>query len=257
MSPSDSPRELRHGRVWLIHACAHREVTDQLELLDADAVMSTLALSPEETRLEPATGRAPTRFIELGGTRLHLRRARHGGWLAPLWRGGMAGLGRMRAEFQATYSLYQHGAPVPEPVFAVGYRRGLLWEIGFATRHEADAQDGVAFLSSRPDAKRIVAAARAAGLALRAFHGQGARHADLNLGNLLVRERDDGVDVLVIDLDQVRLGRVPSSAQRCHELRRLARSLDKTGLMAVLGPDARRAFGAAYAGDVSADPTTP
>ncbi len=248
MSHTAAPCEARHGRVWLMHAPQHAGTIEALGLREPAAARALLHVDAQDVADTPRTGRAPTLRIEAGDLALHFRHARHGGWLAPLWRGGMGGFGRMRAEFIANHALHAKGAPVPEPVFALALRRGALWDVGLATVHEADALDAVAFLSAQRPAARVLQAAHAAGEALRAFHSAGARHADLNLGNILIRERPERVDALIIDLDRVRTGRPPDAARRRTELRRLVRSLRRTGLGDALGAEARAAFHASYAG---------
>jgi 3-deoxy-D-manno-octulosonic acid kinase len=204
-----------------------------------------------------AAGRAPTRICTLPDRpeALLLRRVLHGGLLAPLWTGRIASLSRPRTELRVTATLRAKGAPVPRPVLALARRRGLLWDAALATVFEAGTLDGLAFLATRPTPAQACGAALAAGGAIRAFHDLGGRHGDLHAGNLLVRARSepdplgdacDEYDAWVIDLDRARVGPPAPLSVRSAELRRLARSLRKRGLLAQLDSSVREAFWSGY-----------
>ena len=205
-------------------------------------------------------GRAATSVLSLPdrSERLHLRPLRHGGWLAPLWRDGVAGLARARAEREAPAALRLAGAPVPVPARVGGHRRGLLWQAALGTLYEEDTANAADFLARvdprddpPDDPMWAVWAARAAARAIRRFHDAGGQHADLHIGNLLVRERSDQRDrceVLIVDLDQARHGAVPSPARRMAELMRLYRSLEKRSLVESLGARGVAAFFTQYTG---------
>jgi 3-deoxy-D-manno-octulosonic acid kinase len=187
------------------------------------------------------------------GSRLVLRGFRPGGWLAGLRPGSLASPTRLFDELRATHELARRGAPVPRPAFAVAHRRAAGWQGGVATQRIDSATNAQAVLRSRPDPDRLAAIACAAGRAVRRFHDAGGRHADLHLGNLVVRE-GDVPRVLVVDLDRARVGSRPGPARRARELARLARSLDKSlrGEAAAVAPEAlRAAFLTAYVEDDS------
>ncbi len=200
-----------------------------------------------------ATGRAATADVWLPGAeeRLVLRGLRRGGLLGPLLGGALWGPGRPLRELRATAALRAAGAPVPRPVLALAWRRvGPLWNGAFATVREPHAVDALTFLEGGPQRRRIQAAARAAGHAVRRFHDVGGRHADLHVKNLLLREGRSAIEALVIDLDRVRcVSRVPPS-RRMTELMRLYRSLRKRNLLERVGARGCAAFFHAYvAGD--------
>jgi len=217
----------------------------QHEILKPGALEQILAANPEGPR-----GRTATAIMTLEGRteRIHLRPLRHGGWLAPVWGGRVAGLGRARAESDVTASLRSAGAPVPRPAFVLGHRDGLLWRAAIGTVYEEDTLDGAAFLAAAPAAGERVRVARAAARAIRSFHDAGGRHADLHIRNLIVRDRADGCEVLIVDLAGARHARPPSPKRRMRELMRLYRSLDKRSLLEALGARAEVAFLEAYVG---------
>ena len=85
---------------------------------------------------------------------------------------------------------------------------------------------------------------------MRRLHDAGGRHADLHIGNLLVRERERETEALVIDLDRARIVPKMTAARRLAELMRLYRSLLKRRLDHRVGSRGYAAFFSAYtAGD--------
>lgn len=224
--PRDGLREHRSGSSIWITTAGFESAGRALGLPDPAAVARLL--EPTEPLAGAAVGRAATRIEPLPGSdrRLHVRRVLHGGWLAPLWGGRIASLARVRDELRVSARLHAARAPVPEPAFAVAQRSGLLWRAALCTVHLEDTVDGIRLLRDEP--ARIPAAAHAAGAAVRDLHDRGVRHADLHVGNLLVREfADGGCAAWVIDLDRARLGAPLRPRRRLRELRRLLRSLHK------------------------------
>jgi hypothetical protein len=192
------------------------------ELLDPDTLTRRMEGAPG------ARGRAATALVALAdGSRLHLRPVRHGGLLAPLWGERLLGLGRPLRELRVCALLRARGAPVPRALLVVGRRRGPFWSAALGTLHESGARDGAAWLAARPSPAAQAAAIDAVARAVRRFHEAGGRHADLHLGNLLLRERGPSCEALVIDLDGARAGEPPGARRRMRELMRLYRSLVK------------------------------
>jgi tRNA A-37 threonylcarbamoyl transferase component Bud32 len=204
----------------------------------------------ERALAQPAgpSGRARTAVVSLPGRseRLHLRPVLHGGWLGPLLRDRLLGLARPLAELRVNARLRALGVPVPIPVLVAARRVSGFQRAALATVYEEGALDGFALLASPLAAAARQRAASAAGRAVRALHDAGARHADLQLGNLLFRARGAGFDAWVIDLDRARMQAPPGARARMRELMRLHRSLVKWGLEPRLGLRARASFFAAY-----------
>jgi 3-deoxy-D-manno-octulosonic acid kinase len=238
-------RHLRRGRVELL-------VADELEsaavgrgLLEPDAL--------ERAFVSPAGhGRAPTARLELapGAPRLHLRRLLHGGLLGPLLGDRFVGLARPISELAVTQRLREAGVPVPRPALLLA-RRGLgpLRACAVGTVFEEDTLDAAELLEARPDAPRMLRAAAAAGRSVRRFHDAGGRHADLHVKNLLLRERGESCECVVVDLDKARIASDPTPAERMAELMRLFRSLVKRGLLERVGGRGCARFLSAYCGD--------
>jgi len=218
-------REHRDGGVVWITTPAWEGTGRALGFPDPAVVARFLTAEPGDA--EGARGRAATRIATIAGSerRLHVRRVLHGGWLAPLWRGRIAGLARVRRELALTLALHDAGAPVPAPAFVLAQRVGWSWRAVFCTVHVEGAIDGIHVLR---EGGSLAAAARAAGTAVRDLHDRGARHADLHVGNLLVRsDADGGCSAWVIDMDRARLDAPVGDRRRSRELRRLLRSLRK------------------------------
>jgi tRNA A-37 threonylcarbamoyl transferase component Bud32 len=199
-----------------------------------------------------AGGRGATRLISLGGRaqRLHLRAVHHGGRAGGVLGRRLLSLARPLAELEVTTRLRARGSPVPQAVLVLGQRSRGLWRADVGTVYEEESVDGESFLRSAPSRARLLRAARAAGLAVRQLHDAGGRHADLHIGNLLVRERDLETQALIIDLDRARIEPGLSEARRMAELMRLHRSLVKRRLTGRVGDRGYAAFFRAYvAGD--------
>jgi 3-deoxy-D-manno-octulosonic acid kinase len=203
---------------------------------EARALLDPAALARALAATTGAQGRAATALYAPGdGSRVLLRPVRHGGLLAPLWGAHRLGLGRPLRELRVCAALRARGAPVPRALFVVGHRRGLLWSAVLGTSYESGARDGLSLLASRPEQRALAAATRAAARAVRRFHDAGGRHADLHLGNLLIREEGGVFDALVIDLDRGDVGAPPRAPRRMRELMRLYRSILKRGFEARVG----------------------
>jgi 3-deoxy-D-manno-octulosonic acid kinase len=184
-----------------------------------------------------------------GGSRLHLRRVMHGGWLASAGGERLLGAGRALRELRVAAALHARGAPVPRPVLAAAWRRGACVSAAIGTSHQEGAIDAAAFLRAAPARERVLRAAAAAGRAVRALHEAGGRHRDLHVGNLLLREGDEETIAWVVDLDRARLVPALSPARRAAELARLYRSLETRGLLAAASEAGCQAFLSGYTGE--------
>lgn len=184
-------------------------------------------------------GRASNAVVRLPGSeeRLHLRPFRHGGPLAGVLGDRLPGLGRPLAELAANTRLAAAGAPVPHPALVAGRRRGPgMWTAAVGTLHEENACGAGELLSKRLEPERLLPLAAAAGTSLRRFHDAGGRHADLHVGNLLIREAGPSPRVLVVDLDRVRVASPVPARRRMAEIMRLYRSLVKRRMSGALAP---------------------
>jgi 3-deoxy-D-manno-octulosonic acid kinase len=200
-----------------------------------------------------ASGRAETALIDIPGSteKLVLRRLLHGGLLGPLLGMRFFGIGRPLRELRVTAALREAGAPVPRPALVLGRRlAGPFWTAVVGSYLEPDTVDALSFLESRPEPSRLLRAAAAVGRAVRQFHDEGGRHADLHVKNLLIRERGERTECIVIDLDKARITPGMSPAERMTQIMRLFRSLLKRDVLVTVGPRGCAHFFSAYcAGD--------
>lgn len=197
-------------------------------------------------------GRQAVSLLEVRGPRerLLVRSYIHGGLLGPMLGRAYLGMGRALTELRVTASLRAAGAPVPEPVLAAGEPLfGPWWAPLIATVYEENTVDGLAFLRGAPEREAVLAAAKAAGRAVRVFHDAGGRHPDLHIKNLLLRPRTEGPEVLIIDLDRARFTPGLTPGERMAQIMRLFRSLLKREVLDTVGPRALAVFVAAYCGN--------
>lgn len=197
-------------------------------------------------------GRDDTTLVEVPGSteKLVLRRLLHGGLLGPMLGPFFLGMGRPLRELRVTGELRRAGAPVPRPALALGRRvAGPFWKLAVGTYLEPDAVDALSFLESEPDRPRLLRAAEAAGGAVRRFHDAGGRHADLHVKNLLIRERSDTSECIIIDLDKARITPGLTPGERMAQIMRLFRSLLKRDLLERVGSRGCSRFFTAYCGD--------
>lgn len=218
----------QRGRTYLISPPAWPEPPPEW-LFDPDGLRARGLLQGS------GSGRRPAWFLEQGGTALVLRHYWRGGMVARLsadvylW----TGLRRSRPyrELLLLAELHGRGLPVPEPVAARVRRQGPGYRGDLLTRRIPGAE---------PLAARIAEGGaphglwHAVGATLARFHAAGARHADLNVRNILLDPADG---VWLIDWDQGRIGTPHEDADR--QLARLRRSLSRE-------PDLEAAAGAGW-----------
>jgi len=179
-------------------------------------------------------GRSPLEAIRLrdGDTAL-VRRYRHGGLLRSLTRGCFCSWPpRPFRELAITEELRRRGLPTVE-VYAACVRcvGGPFYRGCLVTRELRGSKDLWAALQEDLAGRGALRSVlKATAETLRAMHREGVYHSDLNLKNILVRFRPDGVDGYVIDFDKARLflgGLPPPLAQKnLDRLRRSALKLD-------------------------------
>ncbi len=180
----------------------------------------------------------------------------------------LASLGRpspARRAFVAARRLAGLGFGVPDVVAAVDDRRwGMLRRSFFLTREVARAVTADVYwqqLAGRPAERRRFA--RALGTLFRRLHDSGVYHSDLKDVNVLVRPGAEGPELVLLDLERVRIGRIPGRRRRQKNLVQLERTLGRAAsgaarwrvLAAYLGREAGRAERRAWATAVTAAAT--
>jgi hypothetical protein len=175
------------------------------------------------------SGRLPAWAVPLAdGTPVVVRHARHGGLLAGITGDVFLAPTRAPHELAVALRLARAGVPTPDVVAYVVYAAGpLLARADVATREVEGSRDLAAWLAATDDRPREAAFAAVREL-LDALARAGARHPDLNLGNVLVREDERGVlRAWVIDVDRIVFHSAGDPAVAEANLRRLLRSARK------------------------------
>lgn len=168
---------------------------------------------------------ATVRLTLAGGVPVILKRMRRGGWAGRFWRDRYAGRRRLLDNLATPLEAARRGIPTAAPVaLLLAPAAGPLHEGWLAVEEIAGARDLAASYRRGVDPPRPVL--RAVAAMVRGMHEAGLEHRDLNLGNLLARERGEAEpEPFVIDLDRARLHRGPLPFRlRQRALRRLERS---------------------------------
>ncbi len=131
-----------------------------------------------------------------------------------------AGAQRTRCvrEYQLLRALHASGLPVPEPLAAAWWRRGIGVRQALLMRQLAHTRSLATQVREHGEAPW-----REVGRTLARFHAAGVWHADLNAHNVLI---DDARKVWLIDFDRGRQGPLTLAEAR-RNLDRLERSLRK------------------------------
>ncbi len=174
-----------------------------------------------------ATGRGPVGRITLpDDRRVLLKRMRRGGLAGPLWRGRYLGVSRLRANLVAPAAARRRGVATPEAAaMLVVEGPPRLFRAWLAVEEIEGAADLHVWLLRSPSPHEVEEVLGA----IRRAHDVGLHHADLNLGNVLVRRAGSrSLEVFLVDLDRARFyeGGVPFRLRQA-ALRRLERSFAK------------------------------
>jgi len=164
-----------------------------------------------------------------GQTRVVVRHSRHGGLLAPVTGDRFLPPTRAPQELRTALRLADSGVPTPEIIAYATYPAGtILRRSDVATREVAGGQDLGEVLAA-PNASDVRASViDATAELLRALERAGARHPDLNVGNVLIVANADATRrALVLDVDRVVFGHAGDPSIGVANLARLVRSIKK------------------------------
>jgi 3-deoxy-D-manno-octulosonic acid kinase len=206
---------------------AQEWVRFDLGLFEAEPVPSPEELQswfdPKNLRSEAspvgAGGRSAAWFLRVRQLYAVLRHYRRGGWAAKLLRTRYVWTGltktRSFAEFELLGKMHRAGLPVPQPIAAHVYQRGVLYEAALLTVRIPDAQPLARIVDAQVWAQ--------AGREIARMHAFGVWHADLNVYNIMSGQNDS---IWLIDFDRSRAGGV-NEGLRAENLSRLLRSIRK------------------------------
>lgn len=193
-------------------------------VLAANTLHAFGAAHPERRELR---GRASAYAVPLhDGLRIVVRHNVHGGMLARLTGDRFLSPTRAPLELQSALRLAEAGVPTPPVVAIVRYPAGgPLERADVATEEVAPAADLAHVMLQEPALH--TAAAAATGTLLRLLRHAGARHADLNIKNVLLQRTGTGLQAYLLDVDRVSFERPGSSAVAEMNWSRFARSAHK------------------------------
>lgn len=200
---------VEQGGARAVRAVVRAELADAMgAVLARGSLYEHAERHPGALRL---TGRGSAYAIPLGeGTRVVVRRSRHGGVFAPLTGDRFFGATRAPRELATAMRLAECGIPTPDVVAYVTYPAGAFRRrADVATREISGGRDLATVLASAPDAATRRAALAAAARLIALLAAAGARHPDLNLKNVLIAppssESGDarGPVAFVLDVDRV------------------------------------------------------
>lgn len=177
----------------------------------------------------PLQGRQTAYGIMLdGGSRVVVRRNRHGGAFRKLTGSTFLFPTRAPKELQISLELQKLGVPTPPVVAIAIYREGILASSDVITEEIAGSQDFGAFLlATYPESEDRRLGWAAVGALLAKLAASGARHHDLNVKNILLRRTSDKAFVAyALDVDRVNLGLDSRDADAGNRAR-LLRSIEK------------------------------
>ncbi len=204
-------------------------------------------------------GRGPAYGVVLPecNVRVVVRRARHGGLLAPILRDVFMAPTRAPRELAMSLFLRRLGIATPAVVGYATYRVApLLRRVDVLTAEVPNASDLGAFLARSTEPEERHQAWRAIARLLQRLAQTGIWHPDLNAKNVLIAAGDEerGTTAVVLDIDRVRLV-VPGDPQLAEaNLERLVRSVRKRVHDSTNGPPVPDAELAEFAALVRADP---
>ena len=193
------------------------------QILENETLYAYAARTPGATRYQ---GRLPAYGISLPhtGTRVVVRHSTHGGMLARVTGDRFLAPGRAPHELHVAHALRDAGVPTPDVIGYASHRAGPgLCRTDVLSGEVRDAHDLAAALRDAPGDPRPVLEATARLIA--ALARAGARHADLNLKNVLI-SRGPQPTASVLDVDRVTMGLQPARAMSLN-LARFERSARK------------------------------
>jgi hypothetical protein len=223
-APPPGYRRARVGRGLLV---ARDDLFDELAAATRRAP-SLYEWAATHPRRRAMVGRGPVHAVPLptSGTRIVVRRNRHGGLLAPLTGQRFLPPTNAPAELAIARRLASAGVSTVDVLGYAVYGDGVFRTADVVSTEIAG--DDLGALVQDQDTERRRAGWAATAVLLDSLARAGARHPDLNVKNVLLAAPDP-VRAVVLDVDRVRFGRAGDPSVAAANAARLARSLRKWG----------------------------
>jgi hypothetical protein len=166
--------------------------------------------------------------LPVSGTRVVVRRNRHGGLFAPLTRDLFLPPTRAPYELDVALRLIKLGVRTP-PVLMYGIERrhGIFRRAEVVTGEIINGRDLSTYMQPTEDEGERERAWSATRALVRALNAAGARHHDLNVKNILIVPGRVGLEAWVLDVDRVEFGKADDPLVREGNAARLLRSARK------------------------------
>lgn len=208
-----------------VHAVVSSELNAAIVGAGLLAPWSVLAPRPPG----PGTGRGPRAVVRLGsGEALLVKAYRRGGVLARVNAERYFATNRFLDELVIGRRARERGIPVGEAIGVVLRAARPGWHAFGLARFIEGGHDLARLFAGMADRERAAGLWAVTMQAVRVAFDGGLEHADLNLGNVVVREPGNAASAFLVDLDRARWheGGVPADARR-RVLARLERSWTK------------------------------
>ena len=202
-------------------------VKDARALLDEGNLYEAAARDLAARTLE-GRGTAYAIALPVSGMRVVVRRNRHGGLLAPLTRDLFLPPTRAPYELRTALQLAAAGVRTPAVVmYGVDSALAALRRADVVTEEITGGADLSTYMQASVTAPERSTAWAAAIVLVHALNAAGARHHDLNVKNILLRQGADELEAWVLDVDRVRFGAPHAANVRRGNAARLLRSARK------------------------------
>ena len=209
-------------------AVSHDRFVQSLHTILATGTLFDWAAAHPERREYRGRGPVYSAPLPNDGTRVVVRHARRGGWLAPILGDVYLPPTPAASELVIAAILARAGVPTPPMVGYATYRAlGVLRRLDVVTV-EVNGLDLAATLAREPEAAARPGIVHAVARLLAALLNAGAWHQDLNAKNILIATTDAGDrHGVLLDVDRVRFVPAGDPHMRRANLERLRRSMDK------------------------------
>jgi hypothetical protein len=207
---------------------AREDVAGDVQALLAEGSLYEAAARNLGARGLQGRGVSYAMALPVSGTRVVVRRNRHGGLFAPLT--GELFLPPTRAPYELDVSLrlIKHGVRTPAVLmYGVERAHGIFRRADVVTLEIGGGRDMSTYMQANEDAGARERAWSATRALVRALNTAGARHHDLNVKNILIAPGKVGLEAWVLDVDRVEFSKPDDPAVRDGNVARLLRSARK------------------------------
>ena len=207
---------------------AREDVAADVKVLLAEGTLYEAAARNLGARTLEGRGVSYAIALPVSGTRVVVRRNRHGGLFAPLTRDLFLPPTRAPYELDVALRLIKLGVRTP-PVLMYGVERvhALFRRADVVTTEIDNGRDMATYMHPSEDAGARERAWSATRALVRALNAAGARHHDLNVKNILIAPGKVGLEAWVLDVDRVEFGKPDDPTVRDGNVARLLRSARK------------------------------